>query len=97
MRTRKKFTKEFKEGAVRLVIEEGRSCRSVGESLGICRKNLQRWVTSARAEGTDAFRGNGNRTAAEEEIAQLRRRVRELEEERAILKKASAYFAKHLA
>ena len=49
-----------------------------------------RWVKAARAQGADAFRGQGQRTPQEQEIYELRQKVKQLEEERAILKKAAA-------
>ena len=52
-------------------------------------------VKAATEEGAEAFRGNGHRTSLEQEIFQLRQQVKRLEEEKEILKKASAYFAKH--
>ncbi len=55
---------------------------------------MSRWVRAARGEGADAFRGHGQRTPLEEENFELRQLVKQLEEERAILKKAAAYFAK---
>jgi len=93
-RTRRKFSKEFKEEAVRLC--EQKPVKEVGEALGVPPELLYRWRQSLASEGTDAFRGNGNRTALEQENWELKRRVTELEEEKEILKKASAYFAKHL-
>lgn len=93
-RTRRKFSKEFKEEAVRLC--EQKPVKDVGEALGVSPELLYRWRQALAAEGTDAFRGNGNRTALEQENWQLKRRIAELEEEKEILKKASAYFAKHL-
>lgn len=94
MKERKQFTKEFKEGAVRLVTEQGRTIGDAAQSLGISPWTMSRWVKAARSEGSDAFRGNGQRTPLEQENFELRQKVRQLEEERAILKKAAAYFAR---
>ena len=94
MKERKQFTKEFKEGAVRLVTEQGRTIADAAQSLDISPWTLSRWIKAARAEGAEAFRGHGQRTPQEQELYELRQKVRQLEEERAILKKAAAYFAK---
>ena len=96
MKERKRYTKEFKQGAVRLVTEQGCSISDAASSLGVPAWSLSRWIRAAKNEGQDAFPGNGNPTAQEQEIAQLRRRVKHLEEEKEILKKAAAYFATHL-
>jgi len=96
MQERKQFTKEFKEGAVRLVTEQGRTISDAAQSLGISPWTMSRWVKAARARGADAFRGQGQRTPQEQEIYELRQKVKQLEEERAILKKAAAYFARHV-
>ena len=93
MKERKRYTKEFKQGAVRLVTQQGRSISDAASSLGVPAWSLSRWVRAAKEEGQDTFRGNGKRTAQEQEIADLRRRVKQLEEEKDILKKAAAYFA----
>lgn len=95
MKERKHYTKEFKQGAVRLVTDQGRSISDAATSLGLPAWSLSRWVRAARQQGEDAFRGNGNRTSQEQEIIELRRRVKQLEEEKEILKKAAAYFASH--
>src|ERR671933_207636 len=94
MKERKQFTKEFKEEAVRLVTEQGRTIGDAAQSLGVSPWTMSRWVKAARSEGADAFRGQGQRTPLEQENFELRQKVRQLEEERAILKKAAAYFAK---
>ena len=96
MRERRTFSKEFKEEAVSLLQEGKRTYREVAEQLGIDHGMLRRWEKSLREEGDDAFRGHGNRTAAEAELHLLREENRRLKEEVEILKKASAYFAKHL-
>jgi transposase len=92
-RTRRKFTKEFKAEALRLC--ERKPVVEVAESLGVSAALLYRWRRAIAEEGADAFRGNGNRTAMEEELYRLRKENAELREEKEILKKASAYFAKH--
>jgi len=94
MTERKQYTKEFKEGAARLVTEQGRTITDAAKSLGVSPWTLSRWVRTARGEGENAFRGQGQRTAQEQELYELRQQVKQLEEERAILKKAAAYFAK---
>ncbi|MCA1602638.1 MAG: transposase [Acidobacteria bacterium] len=94
MKERKQFTKEFKEGAVRLVTEQGRTIVDAAKSLGISPWTMSRWVRATKTDGTDAFRGHGQRTPLEQENFELRQQVKQLEEERAILKKAAAYFAK---
>ena len=95
MKTRRKFSKEYKVEAVRLA--EQRGARAASESLGLDLSSIYHWKKQLESAGAEeAFRGNGNRTALEEENRQLRRDNRRLREEAEILKKASAYFAKHL-
>ena len=94
MKQRKQYTKEFKGGAVRLVTEQGRTQADAAKSLGISEWTLSRWVRAARTEGSGAFRGQGQRTPLEQENFELRQKVKQLEEERLILKKAAAYFAR---
>jgi len=94
MKDRKQFTQEFKEGAARLVTEQGRTIADAAKSLGVSPWTLSRWVKAAKNDGADAFRGHGQRTPLEQENFELRQKVKQLEEERAILKKAAAYFAR---
>lgn len=90
----RKFTKEFKQEAVRLSLESSKTVEQVAEDLGITAKILSRWRADQARQGTDAFRGQGRRAAAEAEVVRLRREVAELQMERDILKKAAAWFAK---
>ncbi len=92
-RRRRRFTDEFKAGAVRLVLEEGRSISEVARELDLVPSALGNWVTKAKI---DAGRGPvGAITSSErEELARLRRENRHLRMERDILKKATAFFAK---
>ena len=92
-RARRSFSDEFKAGAVRLVLDEGKSVGAAARDLDLTESSLRKWVEQARA---DAGRGKpGALTTAErEELSRLRRENRILQEEREILKKAAAFFAK---
>ena len=90
---RKTFTAEFRAEAVRLVREGKRGVTAVARELGIGQQTLSRWVRQAEI---DEGRGpEGSLTTAErEELQRLRRENKRLQEERDILKKATAFFAK---
>ena len=94
MTTRKKYTKEFKQDAVRLVTEQGYSRAEAARNLGINATMLGRWVQEFQADEDESFRGNGKRTAEQEELRRLREENRRLKLEREVLKKAAAFFAK---
>ena len=92
-RPRRKFSEEFKEQAARLVLDQGKSLAAVARELDLVPTALREWVQQARAERT---RGKSGLMKEErEELTRLRKQVRVLEEEREILKKAAAFFAKH--
>jgi transposase len=91
---RRQYTEEFKREAIRLAGQPGLGPTQVAKDLGINRTMLSTWIRQAATAGGDAFRGNGNRTALELENFTLKRRIRVLEEEREILKKAATWFAK---
>lgn len=92
-RERRKFTEEFKAGAVRLVLDEGRTVGSVARDLDLTPSALSTWVQRARADRTKGKSG-GLTSAEREELSRLRKENRELRLERDILKKAAAFFAK---
>jgi transposase len=92
MRPRRQFTDEFKAGAVRMVLDEGKSVMRVARDLDLTPSALGRWVERARADRTHGR--TGLTTAEREELARLRKENRELRMEREILKKAAAFFAK---
>jgi transposase len=92
--SRRKHSAEFKREAVRLTREPGRTVGEVAASLGIDRSLLQRWRSAIEAHGAEAFPGNGRPKASDEEVIQLRKDLARAQQERDILKKALAYFAK---
>ena len=91
-RARRQFSEEFKEGAVRLVLDEGKSVGAVARELDLTASALSLWVRRARAERTQGK--SGLMKEEREELARLRKENRILAEERDILKKAAAFFAK---
>jgi transposase len=95
-RTRRSFTEEFRAGAVRLVLDEGKSAGEVARDLDLTESALRNWVAQARADRTKGKSG-GLTTVEREELARLRRENRQLKLERDILKKAAAFFAKENA
>jgi transposase len=92
---RRKFTKEFKIEAVKLVREQGMTYRKVGEDLGVSGTVVARWARQLEESGEYAFPGKGKRDARDEALRQLEEENRQLRMERDILKKAMAYFAKN--
>jgi transposase len=91
-RTRRNFTQEFKAGAVRLVLDEGKTVGAAARDLDLTESSLRNWVEHARADRTHGK--TGLTTAEREELARLRKELRIVQEEREILKKAAAFFAK---
>ena len=91
-RARRQFAEEFKAGAVRLVVEEGKTVGAVARELDLTASALAKWVHHARAERTKGK--SGLMKEEREELARLRKENRILAEERDILKKATAFFAK---
>lgn len=89
---RRKFTKEFKVEACKLVSEKGQGIREVAQNLGIGEGMLGRWVRSYRSNQDEAFPGEGNLTGNDKRIRDLEAENRRLRLEREILKKAMAYF-----
>ena len=92
-RKRRSFSPEFKAEAVRLVLDEGKPIAEVARDLDLVASALSQWVERARADRGKSKRGSLT-TDERDELAKLRKEVRELRMEREILKKAAAFFAK---
>jgi transposase len=89
-RTRPPYPPEFRREALELV-RSGRSIRDVAESLGVSEQTLRNW---SRRDDVDARRAEGLTSVEREELRRLRRENRRLQQEREILKKAAAFFAR---
>ena len=88
---RRKFTDEFKEGAVKLVTDQGYKVSEAAKNLGINATQLRRWVKGKVSESSPAL---VSMVQLQAELKQLRRENERLRMEREILKKATAFFAK---
>jgi transposase len=96
MEKRKKFTSEFKREAVRLMESSEKPSSEVARQLGVRRNQLYKWKEQLSKGGAKAFSGPGRRSEVGDEVARLKRELERVKEERDILKKAAAYFAKEL-
>ena len=93
MKTRRKYSREFKLEAVRLAETSEKSDSQIERDLGISRGCLYRWRAAIASEGEQAFPGQGRLGPEQEELRQLKREVEILRQERDILKKAVAIFS----
>jgi len=91
----KRHDTEFKKEIAQVYLEGRRTAPSLASELGLHVNTIYKWAEQYRADPENAFPGSGHMKPDEEELARARRRVRDLEEEVEILKKAAAYFAKH--
>jgi transposase len=91
---RRSFDKEFKISAVKLVVDSGKSVKSIASELGISDNTLFNWKKKYQQDAKNAFPGKGHMKADEEELRKKDKEIATLKMERDILKKALAYFAK---
>jgi len=98
--TRRKFSREFKIEAVRLVTDRGVAVAvavaQAARDLDVAESVLRRWMRELTATPAAAFPGNGQMRSDLAEIAALKKEVARLRAERDILKKAAAFFAREV-
>jgi transposase-like protein len=92
-KTRPPYPPAFRVEAVELVRASGKSIPQVAGDLGVSEQALRTWVRQADVDGGRGRPGELT-TAEREELQRLRREVRTLQQEREILRKAAAFFAK---
>jgi transposase len=91
---RRKFSREFKIEAVRLIKERGVAVAQASRDLDVHENVLRKWARELAADPGQAFPGHGHLKPEQLEIDRLRREVTKLKAERDILKKAAAFFAR---
>ena len=87
-----RFTPEFKEEAVRQVVDRGYSVAEVSARIGVSTHSLYKWVKAVTPDKSE--KQAAELVEAKSEILRLRAQLRRLEEECEILKKAARYFAR---
>ena len=99
-----KYTKEFRDSTVQLVLSEDKSVIQIGKDLDVNPKTIYNWVREYKIKNNIAITTQGSsknnistvKESTEEELRRLRRENKILKQERDILKKATAYFAKEV-
>lgn len=99
--SKSKYTEEFRSSTVQLILNNNRSVRDISGDLGIHEKTLYNWIRAYKLknnipiEGRTVYGDTTNKHETEaEELKRLRAENKILRQEREILKKAAAYFAK---
>lgn len=92
MSKRRKYSSQFKQGAVEQARQPGVSCAQVARELDIGANLLTRWKREAQAQGKHAFGGTG--LPRDEEVARLKRELYRIKKERDFLKEAATFFAR---
>lgn len=91
---RRKFSREFKLEAVRLVKDRGVAVAQAARDLDLHENVLRKWIRVLAVDPQHAFPGHGQMKPEQLEIDRLRKEVSKLKAERDILKKAAAFFAR---
>ena len=93
---RRKFSREYKLEAVKLVRDRGVGVAQAARDLDVHENVLRKWIKEYGADPMQAFPGHGQMKPEQVEIDRLRKEVAKLKAERDILKKAAAYFAREV-
>lgn len=95
-----KYTKEFKDSTIQLALNSEKSAIKIAEELGMSNKTLYAWLREYRKKhniegvSTESDQGRSSKESLEEENRRLRKELARVKQEREILKKATAYFAR---
>ena len=91
----RRYDKEFKLYAVKLVVEDGKRVAEAARELDLAHQTLSRWIAKYKKDQENSFVGSGNRNPVDQEKEEKDKQIRDLQEEVAILKKAMGIFSKN--
>jgi len=91
----KRFDPEFKKDVVKLYLSGSRTCASLSEELDVHTNTIYKWAEQYKEDPDQAFPGSGKLKPEDEELRKAQRKIKDLENEIAILKQAAVYFAKN--
>ena len=95
MSAKKQYDAAFKKEIAQVYLSGQRTAPSLSAEIGVHVNTIYKWAEQYKVDPENVFPGSGNMKPDEAELAKAKRRIRELEEENEILKKAAAYFAKN--
>jgi len=89
-----RYTPEYKKEIIKLVTEQKKTFAEVGRSIGVSGNTIKKWIDQYSTYGEDAFPGKGNLRPDDKELRDLKNKIKDLEMENAILKKAMSIFSR---
>ena len=89
----KRYSDEFKINAVKHCLDRNLTAAQTARELGVNENTMRQWLKTYKQNEEEPFVGSGNLRTEEREIKELKKRIRDLEEENEILKKVAAIFA----
>jgi transposase len=94
MREGKRYSPEFKVETIKLVTEMGHDVRSVAKDIGVHENTIYKWLQKYQEDHNEPFVGSGHQRTDDAEMRRANKKIADLEQEVAILKKAIAIFSK---
>jgi len=92
--TGKRYRAEFKIETIKLVTELGQDVKSVASDIGVHENTIYKWIQKYQENQEEPFVGNGHQRSEEAELRKANKKISDLEQEVAILKKAIAMFSR---
>lgn len=87
------YTHEYKKEIIKLVTEQGKTRAEVALSIGVSKTTINEWIKKYSVHGENAFPGKGNLRPEDKEYKAMLKKIKDLEEENIILKKAMRIFS----